>query len=73
MANSNIKPGDEVSWKWGKGTATGKVKKVVESKDKIQSKGTKVTRKGDKTNPALEIESSKGAKVLKKASEIDKK
>ena len=67
-----IKSGDEVNWKWGTGVAHGKVKKVKAGKDEIKSKGTKVTRNGSQNDPSVEIESDKGSKVLKKASELKK-
>jgi hypothetical protein len=67
---ANVKSGDEVTWKWGQGTGKGEVTKVHKSDTTIKSKGQTVKRKASSSEPAVEIKTNKGAKVLKSASEI---
>lgn len=66
-----IKKGSEVKWKWGKGTATGKVKDTFERTITITTKGTKVTRKGTPDNKALFIQQENGTEVLKLENEVE--
>lgn len=67
-----MKKGDEVTWKWGKSVAEGKVvKKHTEPVSKT-IKGAKVKRNADKNEPAYEIEQDNGNKVLKSESELKK-
>jgi hypothetical protein len=67
-----IKKGDDVTWKYGKGKAEGTVTEV--HKDDVEKviKGKKIKRKGSEEEPALVIEQD-DAKVVKSASEVDKK
>lgn len=67
-----MKNGDDVSWKWGKGTANGKIIDINEKRIQKNLKGNTVTRNGSEDNPALLIEQDNGNKVLKLESEIDK-
>lgn len=67
-----IRKGSKVSWKWGNGTATGKVKESFSEEVTRTIKGNEVTRKGESGNKALLIEQEDGGKVLKLESEVDK-
>ena len=66
------KPGDQVSWKWGKGTGKGKVAKVFKADVTETIKDKKIKRKASAEKPAAEVATDKGAKVLKSASELKK-
>ncbi|MBT0608524.1 hypervirulence associated TUDOR domain-containing protein [Aequorivita echinoideorum] len=65
-----IRKGSKVSWKWGDGTAQGKVIKTYTEEVSKTIKGNKVTRKGEKGNRALYIEQEDGDKVLKLEDEV---
>ncbi len=65
-----IRTGTEVKWKWGKGTATGKVIETFTEKTVKTIKGQKVVRNGEEGNKALYIEQEDGTKVLKLESEV---
>lgn len=67
-----IKEGSKVKWKWGNGTAEGKVKSTFDKKVTRTIKGTEVTKHGEKDNKALYIEQEDGDHVLKLESEVDK-
>lgn len=67
-----IKEGTNVTWKWGSGSASGKVKSVFTKKVTRKIDGTEVTRNGDKDNKALYIEVEDGNNVLKLESEVEK-
>ncbi|MEL7162640.1 MAG: DUF2945 domain-containing protein [Bacteroidota bacterium] len=67
-----IRKGTEVSWKWGNGTATGKVKETFAEEVTRTIKGNEVTRKGESGNKALLIEQEDGGRVLKLESEVSK-
>lgn len=67
-----IQEGTKVKWKWGNGTAKGK---VIETYTKEVTKtidGNEVTRKGETGNKALYIEQDDGDKVLKSESEVER-
>ncbi|KIA90550.1 DUF2945 domain-containing protein [Kaistella jeonii] len=64
--------GTNVQWKWGSGTAKGKVIETFTEEVHKTIKGSKITRKGEKDNKALLIEQEDGAKVLKLESEVTK-
>ncbi len=66
-----IKKGSKVSWKWGNGTAEGKVIETYTSSVTKTIKGSEVTRNGETGNKALLIEQEDGDKVLKLESEVD--
>lgn len=68
-----IREGTTVTWKWGRGTATGKVKATFDHEIKTTIKGTDVTRKGKPGNKALLIQQENGAEVLKLESEVERK
>jgi hypothetical protein len=66
-----IQKGSKVEWKWGNGTATGKVQETY-TKDVTKTiKGTDVTRKGESGNKALYIKQDDGDHVLKSESEVE--
>jgi hypothetical protein len=66
------KKGDEVSWKYGKGEAEGKITEVHQEDVERTVQGTTVKRKGSADEPALVIK--QGAKqIIKSASEVTKK
>lgn len=67
-----IKKGTKVQWKWGSGTATGKVIETFSKEVHKNIKGSKITRKGEKDNKALYIEQEDGDKVLKLESEVQR-
>ncbi|PTB77596.1 hypothetical protein M440DRAFT_1400531 [Trichoderma longibrachiatum ATCC 18648] len=54
------KEGDTVSWNWGGGQPKGKVKEVNPDETTVQTKkGSNVTRKGDKEDPAVVLDTGK--------------
>ncbi|NNC60541.1 MAG: DUF2945 domain-containing protein [Erythrobacter sp.] len=59
-----------VQWNWGSGTGTGKVKERFEREVTRTLQGSKITRNGDKDNPAYLIEQDDGSEVLKLGSEL---
>lgn len=65
-----FRKGQTVSWSWGGGTATGKIKDRYERKVKRTIKGAEITRNGDADNPAYLIKQDDGDEVLKLASEL---
>ena len=69
---ASFKEGDKVKWKWGSGTAEGKVAKTYDKKVTRKLQGSEVTRNGSKDDPALYIEQEDGDGVLKLASEVEK-
>lgn len=68
-----IRQGTLVQWKWGSGTASGKVKETFTEEVTRTIKGNEVTRKGERGNKALLIEQEDGDQVLKLESEVTKK
>jgi hypothetical protein len=67
-----IQKGSTVRWKWGSGSAQGKVKETFAEEVTKTIKGNKVTRKGENGNKALLIEQDDGDQVLKLESEVEK-
>ena len=67
-----IREGSEVKWKWGKGTATGKVQKTYTKKITRTIDGSEITRDGEDGNKALYIKQDDGSAVLKLESEVEK-
>ncbi len=65
-----IREGTEVKWNWGRGEASGRVKKVFHSDVSRTIEGNKVTRAASDDSPAYLIEQSDGQKVLKSSSEV---
>lgn len=64
-----IRKGSKVSWKWGQGTAEGKVEEVYKEEVTKTIQGKKITRKGSDSNKALFIKQEDGSSVLKLESE----
>ncbi|MFV0623553.1 DUF2945 domain-containing protein [Sphingomonas sp. ac-8] len=69
MSNSYAK-GASVSWKWGTGTAHGKIEEKFERRVQRTIKGSKIVKNGTKENPAYLIVQEDGGKVLKEGSEL---
>ena len=67
---ADVSKGDEVSYKWGKGTVSGEVTKVHTDDVEKTIKGSKVRREASEDEPAVEVKTEKGAKVLKSTSEV---
>jgi len=67
-----IREGTQVKWKWGSGTAEGKVKKTFTEKVTKTIKGSEVTRNGSEDDKALYIEQEDGDMVLKLESEVER-
>jgi hypothetical protein len=65
-----MKKGSQVEWKWGNGTAHGKVVEVHDQPVEKTIKGEKIKRNGSADNPALLIEQEDGDRVLKLKSEL---
>lgn len=67
-----IKEGTKVQWKWGNGTAEGKVTETFTESVTKTIKGSEVTRNGESGNKALYIEQEDGDKVLKLEDEVER-
>lgn len=67
-----IKEGTIVKWKWGNGTAQGKVQSSFTQKTTRTIEGNEVTRNGEKGNKALYIKQEDGSSVLKLESEVER-
>ncbi|KPM32130.1 Hypothetical protein I595_1779 [Croceitalea dokdonensis DOKDO 023] len=65
-----IQKGTQVKWKWGDGTAQGKVQETFTEKVSKTIKGSEVTRNGEEGNKALYIQQEDGDYVLKSESEV---
>ena len=68
--NADVKTGDDVAYKWGKGTVDGTVTKVHTDDVEKTIKGNAVKRKASDKKPAVEIKTDKGQRVLKSTSEV---
>ena len=66
------KKGDNVEYKWGKGTVEAEVKAVHTGDVERKIKGKTIKRKGSTQEPVVEVETKKGGHALKSASEIKK-
>ncbi|MBB3996631.1 DUF2945 domain-containing protein [Aureimonas pseudogalii] len=69
---TGIRKGTEVEWKYGKGTATGKVEETFTDKVTKEIKGKEITRNATKDEPAYLVKQEDGAEALKKDSEVHK-
>jgi hypothetical protein len=67
-----IQKGTQVKWKWGDGTAQGKVQETYTHKVSKTIKGNEVTRDGEEGNKALYIQQEDGDYVLKSESEVER-
>ena len=65
-----IQKGSKVSWKWGSGSAEGKVVETYSEEISKTIKGSTITRKGEENNRALYIKQEDGDTVLKLESEV---
>lgn len=64
--------GTKVSWKWGKGTASGKIVERFTKDVTRKIKGSEIKRKASEAEPAYLIEQDDGDQVLKSQSELSK-
>ena len=67
-----IRKGTKVVWKWGNGSAEGKVEETFTKEVTRTLKGSKVTRKGSDDDKALLIKQDDGSEVLKLESEVER-
>ena len=67
-----MQKGTQVKWKWGQGTAEGKVSETFDRKVTRTLDGSEITRNGTSDNPALLIRQEDGSEVLKLSSEVDR-
>ncbi len=65
-----MRKGTKVSWKYGTGTATGKIESVHKESITRKLKGHDITRNGSADDPALVIVQDNGDKVVKLQSEV---
>lgn len=65
-----LRKGSKVSWHWGAHNATGKIVERFERDVTRTIKGTEVTRKATRKEPAYLIEQDDGDQVLKSRSEL---
>ncbi|RFP63671.1 DUF2945 domain-containing protein [Hymenobacter lapidiphilus] len=65
-----MRKGTQVSWKYGTGTATGKIEQTHKETVSRKIKGAEITRHGTPENPAYLIVQENGDKVLKLKSEV---
>lgn len=70
---ATFRKGQTVTWKWGQGTAEGKIAESFTEKVTRTIKGKEITRDADKDEPAYLVEQEDGAKALKSQSELTKK
>jgi len=66
-----IREGSNVKWKWGNGTAEGKVQTTYTESVTKTIEGTEVTRNGESNNKALYIKTDDNKFVLKLESEVE--
>jgi hypothetical protein len=67
-----MKKGDTVHWNWSNGEAEGKIEKKHTEPITKHIKGATVKRNATKDEPAYEVKTDKGDKVLKSESELKK-
>ena len=67
-----IRKGTEVKWKWGNGTATGKVEDTFDHEVTRELQGSEITKKGSSDDKALLIKQDDGDEVLKLTSEVER-
>ncbi|MGI4873662.1 MAG: DUF2945 domain-containing protein [Janthinobacterium lividum] len=65
-----MRKGTQVTWKYGTGTATGKIESVHKEPITRKLKGSDIHRNGSADDPALVIVQENGDKVLKLQSEV---
>jgi hypothetical protein len=65
-----MRKGTTVTWKYGTGTASGKIEEVHKESITKKIKGSDITRNGTADNPAFVIVQENGDKVVKLQSEV---
>lgn len=65
-----MRKGTQVIWKYGTGTATGKIEEVHKTAVEKTIKGSAIHRHGTPDNPAFVIVQDNGDRVLKLKSEV---
>ena len=65
-----MRKGTTVTWKYGTGTATGKIEEVHKESVEKTIKGSAIHRNGTPDNPAFVIVQDNGDRVLKLKSEV---
>ncbi|MBC6988524.1 hypervirulence associated TUDOR domain-containing protein [Hymenobacter jejuensis] len=65
-----MRKGTQVTWKYGTGTATGKIEEVHKEAVTRKLKGSDITRNGTADNPAFVIVQDNGDRVIKLQSEV---
>ncbi|MBO0360778.1 DUF2945 domain-containing protein [Hymenobacter sp. BT186] len=65
-----MRKGTTVSWKYGTGTATGKIEETHKESITRTLKGSEITRNGTPDNPAFVIVQENGDRVIKLQSEV---
>ncbi len=65
-----MRKGTTVSWKYGTGSATGKIDSTHKEPITVKIKGHDITRNGSANDPAFVIVQDNGDKVLKLQSEV---
>ncbi|WP_460577923.1 hypervirulence associated TUDOR domain-containing protein [Hymenobacter coalescens] len=65
-----MRKGTLVTWKYGTGTATGKIEHTFKESVTRKLQGAEITRHATADNPAFLIVQSNGARVLKFKSEV---
>ena len=73
MSATKHRRGAEVQWKWGSGTATGKVTESFTDRVTRKIAGKEITRDADADNPAYLVEQEDGSRALKSHSELTKR
>lgn len=67
-----MRKGTRVSWKYGTGTAKGKIEQTFTESVTRKIRGSDITRNGTPDNPAYLIEQDNGDRVLKLQSEVNR-
>lgn len=69
---TTFRKGSKVEWKWGQGTAEGKVEARYADKVTKKIDGKSITRNATKDKPAYLVKQNDGGRVLKSESELHK-
>lgn len=65
-----MRKGTKVTWKYGTGSATGKIEETHKKSVTLKIKGSDITRNGTPENPAFVIVQDNGDKVIKLKTEV---
>ncbi len=65
-----LKPGTDVSWRWGAHVARGRIEQVFTAPVSRTIKGTEVRRNATPGNPAYLVTQARGGYALKSHSEV---